>query len=110
MFENTSKFVKQQMNQIGKTPQWSRKPRTRQQAAQQSEFVQNKSAFLKIVAEMQHCRNSNRNDFGIRNFYSTIFAVSACLEKIINRDEKLEIKLKIFYFFRFIGAFCGQNP
>ncbi len=41
--------------------------------------------FSRVSAEMEHCGNGNGNNFRVGNFYSTIFPMSARLEKIIDK-------------------------
>jgi hypothetical protein len=85
LFKNAAQLMKQSRNKIGKATQAARKSGARQKAFHQAEFVQNKAAFLKVSAEMEHGCNGNGNDFRVGNFYLNIFAVSARLEKIVNK-------------------------
>jgi hypothetical protein len=98
--------MKQPVNQIREPIHPPRKPRPRQQPANQSEFVQHESATFKVTAKMQHRRQSNGNDFGIGNCNATIFTVSARLEKIVNKTVYLSLyRLSIIYFNKLVNRF-----
>jgi hypothetical protein len=85
ILQHASQFVKQAMNQIGKPIKAARKARPAQEPPHQTELVQNEPTFLKIAAEMQHRANGNGNDFSVGNCTANVFAVSAALEKIIDK-------------------------
>jgi hypothetical protein len=75
MLQDHAKTMKKQMNQICQTIDSTRQTRTRQKAFHQTEFVQNEPASFKVAAKLQHCRQSNRDNFRVGNFYATIFFV-----------------------------------
>ncbi|MGC2238798.1 MAG: hypothetical protein WA584_21765 [Pyrinomonadaceae bacterium] len=85
IFQSAAEPVKQTVNQIREPREATRKTRPRKQATHQSEFVKNKARPLEIAAERKHRRQGDSDDFGIRYFDTTIFSMSARLEKIVNK-------------------------
>lgn len=85
VFQDCAELMKKPVNQIREAIDPPRKPRPTKESFDQSEFVQNKAAFLEITAEMQHRSDGNGDDFRVCDFNARIFAVSARLEKIIDK-------------------------
>jgi hypothetical protein len=60
-FENCSEPMKQQVNQISKAINATRKARPAQKPLHQTKLVKNEPAFREITAEMKHRRKSYGN-------------------------------------------------
>jgi len=106
VFQHAPQLVKKPTNQIAQARYPARQSGTRKSSFYQTEFAQNKAAFIEISAEMEHGGNGNGNDFRVGNFYSNIFLMSARLEKII--DKTVYCKSAVAHF-KSSPLFCLVN-
>jgi len=84
-FQDCAKLMKKPVNQVGEPRHPPRKTRPAQEPFHQTEFVKDQSRPLKVTTEMPHRADGNGDDFRVGHFDANIFAVSARLEKIINK-------------------------